>query len=393
MRRASTAALYVVIFSSSAMMRICDPMLTVLAHEFGVTTGQAAQTVSAFAIAYGFLQFFFGPAGDRWGKRRVIACGALATVVGNTLAASAPNLFVLIVARMLSGAAGAGIIALTLAWVGDTVAYENRQAVLARFLSASLAGLIAGQLISGLLTEQFGWRAVFVLLIVLFGVSGLLVLLDPALKGDLRATGPSRRHLQPIVDVLRIAWARRILMIVSVEGAFALGAIAFLPAYLVSEFKLGISGAAGIVGLYGVGGLAYAASARWLVRRFGEARLAVLGGGALAVAWMALALAHHWWLVIPACTLAGMGFYSLHGVLQTNATQMAPAMRGTAVCLFASALFLGVFAGVAVDSLVVDRFGFRPVFAASAIGLGLLGCVFAAAIGHHRRSGGFAPLD
>jgi len=384
MNRASTFALYVVIFSSSAMMRVCDPMLTVLAHDFGVTTGQAAQTVSSFAIAYGFLQFFFGPAGDRWGKRRVVACGAMATVVGNSLAAFAPSLSVLIVARMLSGAAGAGIIALTLAWVGDTVSYEHRQAVLARFLTASLAGLIAGQLVSGLVTETFGWRAVFMLLVVLFGVSGTLVMIDPALKGDLRSSDSSRGHLQPIADVLRIAWARRMFMVVSVEGALALGAMAFLPAFLVSEFHLGISGAAAIVGLYGVGGLAYAMSARVLVARFGEARLAAFGGGALAIAWIALSLAHHWWIALPACMLAGLGFYSLHGVLQTNATQMAPTMRGTAVCMFASALFTGVFVGVAVASVVVDRYGFRPVFAVSGLGLGVLGIVFAAALKRNR---------
>ena len=387
MRRSSAIALYAVIFASSAMMRVCDPMLTVLANEFSATTGQAAQTVSAYAIAYGLLQFFFGPAGDRWGKRRVVACGALATMAGNLLAAFAPNLLVLVVARMLSGAAASGIIALVLAWVGDTVPYERRQAALARFLTATLAGLIAGQLISGVLTEQFGWRAVFVLLIGLFGVSGTLILLDPAVNEDPRAAGPSPGHLQPVADVLRIPWARRILMVVCVEGALALGAIAFLPAYLVSEFKLGISSAAAIVGLYGVGGLAYALTASALVRRLGEAGLARLGGGLLATGWLTLALAHHWWLALPACTLAGLGFYALHGVLQTNATQMAPAMRGTAVCLFASALFIGVFAGVAAASMVVDRAGFRPVFGVGAVGLAALACVFAAVLKGHRNAG------
>lgn len=138
-------ALFGVHFGSAAMMRVCDPMLPALARDFGVSTGQAAWTVSSYAIAYGILQFFFGPAGDRWGKRRVIGFAALATLAGNGLALVAPTLDVLVLARVLSGAAAAGIIALVLAWVGDTVPYAQRQAVLAKFLTASLAGMMAGQ--------------------------------------------------------------------------------------------------------------------------------------------------------------------------------------------------------------------------------------------------------
>ena len=67
----------------------------------------------------------------------------------------------------------------------------------------------------------------------------------------------------------------------------------------------------------------------------------------------------------------------LHGTLQTHATQMVPALRGTAVSLFASTMFLGISVGVAAASAVVDRVGTRPVFMACAVALAMLGAVFA----------------
>ena len=57
-------------FGSTASMRICDPMLITLGREFQVSTGDASAVISAFAVAYGVLQFFYGPMGDRIGKLR-----------------------------------------------------------------------------------------------------------------------------------------------------------------------------------------------------------------------------------------------------------------------------------------------------------------------------------
>ena len=57
-------------------------------------------------------------------------------------------------------------------------------------------------------------------------------------------------------------------------------------------------------------------------------------------------------------TFIGLGFYMLHNTLQTNATQMSPEARGTAVALFSSALYLGQTARRrTVAALVIDRVG------------------------------------
>lgn len=386
-RASGLVALAVAHFGSSAMLRVCDPMLPALAQTFSVTTGQAALTISAYALAYGLLQLFFGPVGDRFGKRRVIGFAALACVAGNLLALVAQSLEMLVAARILAGAAAAGIIALVLAWVGDTVAYEDRQPVLARFLMLSLGGMMAGQWVSGVLTELFGWRTVFAVLALLFFAGGLALTLNREVRQEPVRPPSNRGHLADILDVLRIPRARWILLMAAVEGAFAFGGLAFLPAFLVREFGLSLSAAAAVVVLYGAGGFVYTFAARRMVDTLGQRGIVLHSGAALAVAWLALAVGGHWMMALPACIAAGAGFYMLHGTLQTQATQMAPALRGTAVSLFAFALFIGISAGVALASFVIDHIGYRPVFLLCGAVLGALCTVIAFTLCHSRGTG------
>jgi YNFM family putative membrane transporter len=75
----------------------------------------------------------------------------------------------------------------------------------------------------------------------------------------------------------------------------------------------------------------------------------------------------------------------LHNTLQTNATQMTPQARGTAVGLFSSALYVGQTAGVAAGALVIDRVGAKPLFLAAAIALPALAVWFVRELKRFRR--------
>ncbi len=373
-------AISIAAFGSSAMMRVCDPMLPALSQAFDVSTGRAAQTVSTYAIAYGLLQLLYGPLGDRYGKRRVIGLAALGCTLGNILAVFANDLPALVLARVLSGATAAAIIPLSLAFIGDTVEYERRQEVLARFLTATLSGMILGQWGSGVLVDTFGWRWTFGVLTVLFLAVGLRLCTDPTTRGERPQLPSAAGHLRGALDVLSIPWARWILVLVAIEGAFAFAVMAFLPAFEHQEFGLGMSWAAAIVALYGVGGMVYSFTARALLARLGESGLAGAGGALIACAWIGVALADGWLWSLPACAIAGLGYYMLHNTLTTHATQMAPALRGTAVSLFAASLFIGIAVGVSLAGWVVDRIGYRWVFAIAGVALLLLGASFAAVL-------------
>ncbi len=357
------------------MMRVCDPMLPAFAGDFGVTTGEAALTVSAYAITYGLMQLVYGPLGDLWGKRRVAAYAAACCVPGNLLAVAASSLDMLVAARVLAAVASAGIIPLVLAWIGDSVPYEKRQAMLGRFLSASIAGMIAGQWASGVMTEYLGWRTVFGSLALLYFCSAFTLLRDRSLHRGERAPAGAG-FVGQVRAVFAEKRARALLMVAVVEGAFAFAGVTFLASYLVHDFALSLSASAAIIALYGVGGLAYSWLAPSLLGRLGEARLMVWAALVLMGAWFAIALATHWGAVIPAALVAGFAFYVFHNIMQIRATQMVPAARGTAVALFASSMFLGISCGVAAAARIVDQAGYRPLFIACGAGLAAVGLVF-----------------
>jgi predicted MFS family arabinose efflux permease len=112
-----------------------------------------------------------------------------------------------------------------------------------------------------------------------------------------------------------------------------------------------------------------------------------MGGLILAVAYLELALGPVWWLAPIATTAIGLGFYMLHNTLQTNATQMTPAARGTAVAIFSSALYFGQTLGVAINATIFDRYTAVPVFVIAATGLLALSLWFARLLKQRRDAG------
>ena len=369
------AMLCVAAFASLASMRCADSILPALAVEFETTPAAAAVVISAFALGYGVLQLLYGTLGDRFGKFRVIALATLACTIGAVAAALSPSLEWLRASRFLSGATAAGIVPLTMAWIGDNVPYERRQEVLAQLLGATIFGMIAGQWLGGVVADALGWRADFVILALLFGAVGLLLALEQRRRPALPITSPGGRP--SVMEILRLAWPRALLTVTFAEGALAFGALVFVPAYLQARFALSMGEAGAILALYGIGGLVYTRTARRLVRRLGERRLAVLGGGLMALALGSLAFVSAWQWTLACCGVAGFGLYALHGTLQTHATQMAPSARGAAMSLFACSLFLGQSIGVLAAAWTFERFAAPPLFVSAAAGMFVLTWTFA----------------
>lgn len=380
-------------FASMAAMRVCDPMLVTLSQEFAVTTGDASAVVAAFAVAYGVLQLFYGPLGDRIGKLRVIAAAASGCAVFSAITALAPSLTLLVLARAAMGAAAAGIIPLSMAWIGDQVPYAQRQEALARLMGATVSGMMFGQWFGGFAAQNWGWRSAFAALALLFALAaaGLLRQLRggqgaavPA-PGSAAGTGAATAtaaaappasalsYVHKTLALLRVPRVRWVLTVTAIEGACAFGTLAFVPSRLIDGFGLSASAAGAVMVLYGVGGLCYSLFARRWLAALGERGLALTGGTLLAAGLLALAWSPWMAGAVAGCFASGLGFYMLHNTLQTQATQMAPEARGTAVTLFACLLFLGQSCGVLAMAASVDRGLLAPMFTLAALGVGVLG--------------------
>ena len=370
------AALACAAFASMVSMRVCDAMLPALARDFDARPAEAASAISGFALAYGLMQLVYGPLGDRFGKTRVISLAAAGCALAALLVACATSLGSLISGRVLMGAFAAGIIPLTMAWIGDRVAIEGRQEALAGLLTWTVLGMMLGTWAGGALAQAGAWRLAFVLLCVLFALAAFGV--ARVSRGDRGPdpTGLTVGYAQQIRALCRSAWTRRLLAVVFLEGACVFGSLAFVPTALHDRFQLTLAEAGGVVVFFGVGGMAYSRLAGRWVRRWGAPRLSSMGGVFVGLALALLAIAPVWMLAVPACWLAGLGFYMLHNTLQTCATQLSATARGTGVSIFVAALFLGQSFGIAVASLVVDRLSSSAWFASASPIMLWLGCWF-----------------
>lgn len=377
-------------FSSMAAQRICDAMLPELSRVFDVGLAQAAQVVSIFAITYGISQLLYGPLGDRLGKFRVITYAALFCCVGSLVAVLSRSLDMLLFARVLMALGAAALIPLAMAWVGDSVPAGQLQEMLTRTGLGSTMGLVGGQLAGGLLTDMLGWRWAFAFMTVLFGVVGWLMHAD--LRRQRRAAGPlaptagvivpAQRagFVRPALHIITGEWSRVILLLAVVEGAVGFGVLAIWASHLHRSLGLSLSWSGAIVAFFGLGGMAYMAVGRALIRRLGQQGLVLFGGVLVGVCALVLAYTPHWAPAIPASLVAGFGFFMFHNTMQANATQMAPHARGTAVSLFSSFLFLGQSIGVVAAAALIGPIGSAAVIALGGGAMALVGLYFAWAL-------------
>ena len=364
-----------------ALQRICDPMLPELSRVFGAPISEASQVISLFALTYGLMQLFYGPVGDRFGKYRVVMLATIGCSVGSTLSALSANLDILVAARIATALAAAAIIPLTLAWVGDVVHYEQRQETLARVGLGTTLGMTGGQLFGGLLTDTLGWRWAFALMAAVFAIVSYLLWqqlqhLEPVAQHGHEPTG----FFKQLKQVAHNTWARTLLSVALVEGAMIFGLLAVTASHLHHMHRISLTLAGGTTALYGLGGMAYMALAKFAIRRLGEVGLARWGGLTFGLAFWVIAFCPWWQLALPACFMAGFGFAMFHNTMQAKATQMVPTARATGVTLFAGFLFLGQSIGVLVLAALIGHFDSSHVLGAVALGVVLLGAFFAHAI-------------
>jgi predicted MFS family arabinose efflux permease len=356
-------------FAVGAGMRLLDPLLPMLAREFGVGLGAVAPLIGGFALAYGLGQLAAGPLGDALGKLRVAGI-ALALYAATLFGASlAGDLGTLLAIRVLSGLAAAATIPLFIAQIGDEVPYADRQAAIGRFLMGMvMSNLLAGP-ISGVVAEAAGWRASFLVLAALG--TAITLFFAWRLGAGWRAPGRGAGGigLGMFLRLFGRPAGRRLMLAAAADGLLWFGgAFPFVASLLIERFHLSAAEAGVIAASFGLGAFVYTRAAAPMVRVLGERGLVLWGSLGMAACFAALALAPHWGVALVAQALVGMLFFMVHGVLQARATEALPEARGTAVAGFAMALFLGQALGAVVFGAIIAEIGFREAFLTAAFG-------------------------
>jgi MFS family permease len=155
------ASLSLAMLLSSLGTSIANVGLPSLADAFGASFHDVQWVVLAYLLAITSLIVSAGRLGDIIGRRRLLLAGIGLFTLASGLSGIAPSLGALIAARAAQGVGAAIMMALTMAFVTDTVAKERTGSAMGMLGSMSAVGTALGPSLGGLLIAGFGWRAIF----------------------------------------------------------------------------------------------------------------------------------------------------------------------------------------------------------------------------------------
>lgn len=159
---------------SSLGTSIANVGLPTLAQAFTASFQEVQWVVLAYLLAITTLIVSVGRLSDITGRRRLLLAGIFLFTVASVLCGLAPTLWLLIAARMVQGLGAAIMMALTMAFVGETVPKAKTGSAMGLLGTMSAIGTTLGPSLGGILISGLGWRAIFLVNVPLGIVAFLL---------------------------------------------------------------------------------------------------------------------------------------------------------------------------------------------------------------------------
>ncbi len=345
------------------------PALPTIVTELNSTAGDVQLTLSAFMLAFGFGQIFYGPAGDRFGRRPVILSGITVYIVATVGCGFAAETGHLVLLRFVEGLAACGSVVLARTMVRDLAEREQAARAMSLIMACSSVAPMLAPLIGSQVLAMWGWRAIFWVLagIGLIGLVFASLRLPESLKSEYRQP----LHLGAVVSRYGGLLNHPHFMGYALTSTFQFAALmswlsgapfAFIQGYGLSPRTFGLVFASAIV-LFTSGNLLNARFAP----RFGSARIlrhAVIVPLVFGPLGLVLAIVERqtgaigWWPFL----LAIVPQVAMMALVVPNSTALAlqryPHMAGTASSLmgvmqYGIGSLFGVAVGQAFDGTMV----------------------------------------
>jgi len=356
------------IFSAMLGVGIIVPLLPLYAQSFGATGIWLGLIVASFSISRAILMPIIGRLSDRKGRKRFILIGLLTYSIislGYIWADSIPQLILI---RLIQGVAGAMIVPIAQAYVGDVSPEGEEGKWMGYFNAAFFAGFGFGPLMGGVLTDHFGMTAAFYTMGGLNLLAFVIVLLFlPEIKHPKTAVSP---HL----SFKEIFTSSTIKGLFSFRLAYSTGRgafVTFLPVFAAMHMDLsptfiGILITVNIVLLSLL--LPYLGK---IADRFNR-RIMVILGSTISIVFLALVpLTHSFWQLLGLCILGAFG--GAISIAASSALTVDEGRKfgmGFTMAVFTMAMSIGMTIGPLLSGVVADFANINSTFYfAAAVGL------------------------
>jgi MFS family permease len=392
------SALYASTFLSGGWAMII-PTIPVLAREFDVSAGGAAQVITAFAFGKMAGTVIGGVLLDRKGTRFGLIGAALVATAASSGAAWAPWFWLLLFLSFVLGATDTlGAVAREIAAI-DQAQRSQRGRIISTLHGAHTIGAAFCPFVGGWLTEWFNYQAAFVGYAVASGISAILGMLVPDSPGE----GRVDHSLKGAEKVWGVAWFRRRLeglaklyREIQPELRSTYGSVVFatlvnqsqriivqsmLPLYATRYLQLGPSQVGMLFTLSGVVVFAMMIPAGFLMDRVGRKWCTVPSTGIPALIFLLIPTTSSFTQLAMLIGIAGVAQGLSLGSLATSTYDVAPAhARGRLQALRRTIAELGSGLAPFIGGYLANQFNpgapflfYAPLLVLSALLLALVG--------------------
>ena len=349
-------------FLVNADNRAIAPILPAIANDFAVREAVVGLLISAFAIPYGLFQLVYGPIADKIGKIRTVLIALFLFAAAEFACSLADAFLPLFVLRVIAGTFAAGIIPVSLAYIGDSFAFAERAKAIAFFMSFSMSGQALSIVIGSMLAQYFSWKILFLSIGLLGMILSAWILrlqsgvVAPVVKEEISL----KERYKQIFSNRR---SRIVFFAVCLEGAILFGGFTYLGVYGNMFLGLGYFVTGLLTAGFSVAAFACSRFVSPVARKLGQHRMPLIGSTIITAAFLIIWLIPDWVGLFIGFLMLGWGFIFLHTALQTYATELFPEARGTCMSFFAFFLFFGNGIGPACLGVVYDIGGPRTMLA------------------------------
>ena len=152
------------------------PVLTTVQHELHTTQSAVTWVLTAYLLSASIMTPILGRVGDMTGKKRVFVATLVALAVGSLLAAVAPSIGVLIVARVIQGFAG-GMLPVAFGIIRDEFPAEKVAGAVGVIAALTAVGAGLGIVLAGPIVGALDWHWLFWLPMILTVVAAVSAIL------------------------------------------------------------------------------------------------------------------------------------------------------------------------------------------------------------------------
>ena len=204
MTKGQKTALFVAMvtsFMAPFMSAALNLSVTDISTQFNAPVGISTWVVNAYTLSTAAFSACMGSLADLRGRRKMILVGCIAFAATSALCALSPSIYLLVAFRFLTGISAAVVLAANVPLMLLYFTPQVKGRMLGISVSAVFVGLALGPTLGGVLNDTLGWRAIFVLGIVLSMLAFAFCL---CLKDDSKEASASFDHRGNTLYVIAI---------------------------------------------------------------------------------------------------------------------------------------------------------------------------------------------